>query len=660
MTKGFKKTAAQRRESYLRGLAQARRAYSSNVGKSPEQLYQEAKAQQRQKNIIRLAGKIGTVSYAGREGYKVTPTQPTIISKEIPAQTLTGKTEAAYAFTTEGGKNVIAPTGTLAEISAKVEERRKIEQQQKTLKGKAAAFGTGVITGLVETGRGTVEFGKALVTKPVQTIKSIPAGIKQTAEFYTSGKAFELAKAEPGYASGRLIGEALLFKGTGAAAIKGGKAVRVAATKVDPLGKSIVTETTKVGGKIGEEEFITVKGIGGTEKVGLIPGGKPAIATVAKESGILRPTLRGGFGYSLKEQKTIAGQLSSGAAASGFESFITGIKKSKIIEAGSEGYGLFATPAIKGTAYLRTSRLGATQPQASFADIIKGDFSLTRAKPQAFFFKEGKGFKGTGKPSGELETTAKPGQVVIKEKRVGAAVIEGERVPFYLARIGTASEKIAAAFKKAQTGKRLSIAESLALKATTGFKPSELSYASRTKPLLRPYGLASFLSPVKKKSTFSGTTTTSQLLTPPGFSFPYSPKPSRPGSLIPPTKPRGRGGGSGGTPDVFITTTPLPPSSPGGSPAVSIPPFRPRVTRPVIPSKLFRPPITRFKFSSRETEIVRKRKKGKGIGRVYRQPSLVALGEKIYSPSRARAEFSSLNIRPIIVGRRKRGKKKKR
>jgi len=65
-----------------------------------------------------------------------------------------------------------------------------------------------------------------------------------------------------------------------------------------------------------------------------------------------------------------------------------------------------------------------------------------------------------------------------------------------------------------------------------------------------------------------------------------------------------------------------------------------------------------FKKTYRPRKRKKKSKKGRGF-KVIRQPSLVALGENIFAPSAAKGEFSGINIRPIIISKPKKKRKKK-
>ncbi len=163
---------------------------------------------------------------------------------------------------------------------------------------------------------------------------------------------------------------------------------------------------------------------------------------------------------------------------------------------------LFADP--KGL--VRFTRLGGEVAEASIKDIIRGDFSFRKTKPQIIIFPEGKIAKfpkdlkdvvkklksgkkltaderarlvkfqtkktGKWKPVGdvefkggvELEVTLAPGESIRRVKKVGTTVIDGKTVQIVEAKIVKLKPKTQKLLDKAKSGKKLTTKEITQLK----------------------------------------------------------------------------------------------------------------------------------------------------------------------------------------------------
>jgi len=139
---------------------------------------------------------------------------------------------------------------------------------------------------------------------------------------------------------------------------------------------------------------------------------------------------------------------------------------------------------------------------------------------------------------------------------------------------------------------------------------------------------------------------------------PLIPKPT-----IPTTPTRGTGGISYFTPPTIVSkptpTIPSPPITLPSSPpsTISYPPITPPSSPPTtrktpIKKPPYFPPRFRIKVKTKQKKTQFKTPKFK----VSRQPSLWAVGERIYAPTKGRFETSGLTLRPIILD----DKKKKR
>jgi len=131
---------------------------------------------------------------------------------------------------------------------------RQLEPIRKPLE-RVARFGAGAATGFVTAPRATYEFGKGLLTRPVETVRETAREIKHG---FTT---------DPAYAAGSLAGSSLFFKGAG----KGLKYGIGKTTTIKPIKTLGITETKIVSRTpermFGEGEGKTV-GVGGKLRTG--------------------------------------------------------------------------------------------------------------------------------------------------------------------------------------------------------------------------------------------------------------------------------------------------------------------------------------------------------------------------------------------------------
>lgn len=218
---------------------------------------------------------------------------------------------------------------------------------------------------------------------------------------------------------------------------------------------------------------------------GKTKGGKVAKDITALTGGKVRldtPLTRGGFGFTQAEQRALIGKR--GAVTTSARDFFKVLQGDDVI-IGKEG--LFATPFDPKTLQPQTriTRLGLEQRRATLIDILTGDFTFKRQKPQIILFPEqtiGKTFKIT--PGEELEVLASGGQIVRKQGRVGTTIINKKIIPIFEADIGTSSKELELLTRQARTGK-ISVTDrkrlSRLLTKETGF---DASGAVITQPLI--------------------------------------------------------------------------------------------------------------------------------------------------------------------------------
>jgi len=246
------------------------------------------------------------------------------------------------------------------------------------------------------------------------------------------------------------------------------------------------------------------------------------------------------------------------------------------------------TKVTQQRAITRTTRLALEQREATLTDILTGDISFRRKKPQIIFFEDveiGKEFK-LGLPSSELEVVLPSGTIIQKQKTAAVTIIEKRRVPIIRATIVTegsdTANKLAGVSKelqkdiaKAQIG---SLSESQAAKVSktirkeTGLDIGFQSRQPRVKPFVSPTRLGTGLT-----TSISRRLTTSKIPTvAPRISRGLSARPSRRVSARPSIRPS--------IPPSIIPSLPpsIPPSAPPSVPP-SVPPSLPPSAPPSVP-----------------------------------------------------------------------------
>ena len=342
---------------------------------------------------------------------------------------------------------------------------------------------------------------------------------------------------------------------------------------------------------------------------GKTKGGKVAKDITALTGGKVRldtPLTRGAFEFTPTEKSVLLGKR--GPVTTSARDFFKILQGDEII-IGKEG--LFATPFDPKTleAQTRITRLGLEQRRASLIDILTGDFTFKRQKPQIIVFPEqkiGKGFKIT--PGKELQVLAAGGTIVRKQGKLGTTIVSKKVIPIFEADIGRASKGLERLTKQARTGK-ISTAGKRELKRLlvkeTGF---DVSRAVVTKPLVgitdiltdvfggvtRAVRVTRKVSPTKRVSRLFRGPLSLRVSLPPSarVSFPPSRQPSLklsfPPSVIPSFPPSARVS----VPPFAQPSVPpstllsgivsFPPSVPPSFPP-SIPPIVPPITPPPSP-----------------------------------------------------------------------------
>ena len=228
---------------------------------------------------------------------------------------------------------------------------------------------------------------------------------------------------------------------------------------VDPLqfveeGLATKFKTTRVGGIefVSQEARLSAKVRQLARGKG--KGGKVAKDITALTGGKVRldtPLTRGAFGFTEVEQRALIGK--TGPVTTSARDLFKTFKGSDVL-IGDEG--LFATPFEPSTrlAQTRITRLGLEQRRATLLDILKGDVTFKRQKPQIIVFPEqkiGDIFKIT--PGPELEVLAAGGQIIRKRGKVGTTIIKKKVIPIFEADIGKASGELQRLTQQARAGK---------------------------------------------------------------------------------------------------------------------------------------------------------------------------------------------------------------
>lgn len=360
------------------------------------------------------------------------------------------------------------PSG-LAGLSSDIERRvgeiktKGLRGQEVTLRERALAFGLVAAKPLVQLPGALTGLGRGLATEPVETIRGIPGGIATS--FSEIGSSLESRFPEQAIAG--VLGEVALGKGLGKAVSVGGKITRLGTARLSPGFKPI--KTREIPG-LGIEERV----ISGIPEIGDIALIRPRLE---KQATTLRPSVRGGFGFTKSEQAKFIGQTDGTivSAQAGFGAFGVPLERE-----------FFATPPIQGTGFVRLSRLGDEAPAASALDILRGEFTFRRPKPEIIAFpgevvgRPG-GFQPFGLPSTELETTLPAGSIIRRRGQAAVTIFEGRPIPIISAEISQATPEISQLFKRATSGDTLSPRQLRRLSSETGF---DFSRRVSTRPVL--------------------------------------------------------------------------------------------------------------------------------------------------------------------------------
>ncbi len=414
------------------------------------------------------------------------------------------------------GRPVFEPLSTVTAVerpSGRLEAALFDVRLERAQLGRDVSFGAKIgKTGgaFVGTILGGLIFGKQLITEPITTIKGIPSGLARSLKFVTGGGLAQKIVSEPEAVVGAGLGELVVFKGTGKAISLTGRGLELGRTVISPKFRPVTTrELTQFGTT---EQFIGgIPEIGGVGELGLIPAG------LERRAATIRPTVRGGFGFTPKEQARFIGELGPVVTAQrGFKGFDLPLEKE-----------LFATPPLGGIGFVRVSRLGLeAQKEATLADIIGGDIAFRRQKPQIIVFPEevvGRrgGFEPFGLPSTELETILPIGKIPIRIGEPAVSIIKGRRVPIITAKIGETD--ISKLFRRGRARDQLSF---------------DISSTLETRPLVSP----------RKLFTSLGVSTSKQLrsslsISPRSLGVSPLPRPKRTGRISPRARPSPRVGG---------------------------------------------------------------------------------------------------------------------
>ena len=398
----------------------------------------------------------------------VSPIQEPTRQEEIKLQSIPPEFRNVFATNLQESVGVVSAApqrGILGRISA-------TQQQLERKQGVQAIPGAGIsaILGVASVPIGLGQFAREFVINPAATIKNAPSGFATTKEFFTGGGFKRQLINQPGSVVGRIGGEIATFRVSQLAITK----APGIATKFTPKFKP----AEKIATPLGIERVI--KGLpGDIGDIGLIPpGGRPRII----KGQVTPPTIRGGFGFTQAEQRAFA--KAEGTRVTSQRGFLPRFASKKTVDRGEQGLGLFVTPPepITGRGLARVSRLGVNQPEASLLDILSGDVTFRRGRPQIIVFPKQEGQFRTGFASSELEQTIPPGKIIKKISKPGVTVIQGRRVPIIEAKIVSGSEEVRQILIKNSQGQKLTKLESTKLKRATGFSSREIS----NKPFISP------------------------------------------------------------------------------------------------------------------------------------------------------------------------------
>lgn len=359
---------------------------------------------------------------------------------------------------------------------------------------------------------GTALFGKALVKDPIGTGKKAVGGtlalgaslLTGTARFPEAGR---ILREDPGFAFG-FIGAEIGTGFLGGKGIKTGREITESLiTRIDPRFKPL------------KEGFIrdipTSQGLKEIEIGGGVSQLSEPLSSQARLAGkkVDAVSAQRGLFDMFEQQKIVDKPLPSPDAPPLERAF-------------------FADPKAR----LRPSRLGILDNQnARLLDILAGDVSFKRPKPQALLFPEiqiqkfpsslrdvelkltsGKPlnelekarllefqltptekFKPVGFLSREPEITLAPGETIIKKKTAGVTIIEGKRVPIFEVEVGQASKSTKVLLEELKQGtiSKPNVKKLISqLKKETGIDYSQTIYKKFVSPGVLGSGVLSILS----------------------------------------------------------------------------------------------------------------------------------------------------------------------
>lgn len=400
-----------------------------------------------------------------------------------------------------------APKGILERILYEI-QRAKSRMEIERIRGKdvkvvdeAKQFGLGVAA----TGVGTALFIKNIVTEPISTIKSIPEGVKTSAEQFGTD-----VQTNPSFALGTVVANIVGAKAIPKALGKTGTVTENILTRLDPRFKAVTTTTS---GQFIENLPPSV----GATRIGLVRPGNLGNLNLAEQASFAGRTTtvvtaqRGLFGL-FETTKTIDKPLPSPTAPP------------------LERAMFFSPPNIRtGVPELRVSRLGLQgTPQASFLDIVGGgaELSIRPNRPQAIVLPNAKianipsellsvlerAKKGDAvaiaeferrfleyqlRPTGELqpigfaatkeaELTLSPQSILAKKGTPAVTIIQGKRVPIIVTEIVQPSSEASRLISKLQS-QGLSVLEreklTQILKKETGLDYSKAVASTKRLPI---------------------------------------------------------------------------------------------------------------------------------------------------------------------------------
>jgi hypothetical protein len=529
---------------------QARAKAEAERKKQEEEARKKFEAEQKAKQE-KAFGQTTTGQLTKQDGSKLQSTKLGIYDPE---------TKTYYDENTGMPKNVVSkpeePKGYVTGLFNSFGRKSDIERT-KSLRGQESSASS-ISFASPFVGLGGLGYG--LVTKPIETTKAVAKGLygvgKQSALFLVGkaespgavvGKTF---RNEPDVFIGRLAGEfalaGTLTAGGSVASSVGSKVV----TRLSPKFRA-VTETaegtriienipSKSGGTLSipiQERLPTMSlpeqaRLAGTEQ-NLVSGARDLFGVVTKRQRVIEKPIAGEDLLSPKT-KGMLEQFTKGTLPS---KDVPALNKRIIAETGSKGLlerTFFADPLGR----IRPSRLGV-EPQkiASPLDIISGDVTFRKAKPQAILFeketiakfpkglsdiesalKKGKSltqsqqdrllkwqvaggsqFKPVGFYSREAEVTLAQGNILKRKGTPAITLIEGKRVPIIRAEVSRASEELGGLLRK-QTTKGLTEGESARLSKLLTRESKGLSYDIATKPYAPP---SSILGIIKYSSRYA-------------------------------------------------------------------------------------------------------------------------------------------------------------